>query len=101
MMTEYIQMKNILVTKIEREEHKTIVEVCFENIGEPEYCRLYKATLTKDVEWSIQSIAAYDIHKEKFLSVGSLYAPVLYEEIKFKILRSLNQDTIVERRAAL
>lgn len=100
-MTEYIQMKNILVTKIERKDHKTTIEVCFENIGEPEYCRLYKAILEKEVEWSIQSIAVYDIHKEKFLAVGSLYAPVLYEEIKFKILRSFSQDTMVEDRAAL
>lgn len=100
-MSEYIQMKNILVTKIQRDEHRTILEVCFENMHEPKYCRLFKATLEKEGEWIITSIAVYDTQKDRFLTVGSLYAPIVYEEVKYKILQTFDQeDTLFTQQMA-
>lgn len=99
-MPGHIQMKNILVTAIRRDDHKTVAEVFYENINEPNYCRLYKAILEKENEWVIRSLVVYDMHKEKFLTVGSLYPPLLYEEIKDKILDTLGHNTEFEQQMA-
>ncbi len=100
-MSEYIDMKNIFITKVQKDEHRTLLEVCFENMHEPQYCRLFKATLEKGNDgWLLRSIAVYDFRKERFLTVGSLYAPFLYEEIKNKILTAFDQDTEFEHKVA-
>ncbi len=99
-MSAYINMKNIFITKVQKDEQRTILEVCFENMHEPKYCRLFKATLEKESDWTIQSIAVYDSRKDRFLTVGSLYAPVLYEEIKNNILQAFEQDAGFEQQVA-
>lgn len=105
-MSENIQMKNIFITKIQKDEHLTMLEVCFENMYEPKYCRLFKAALEKENEnksesdWRIRSIAVYDSRKDRFLTVGSLFAPVLYEEIKNEILMAFDQNTELEQQIA-
>lgn len=99
-MSENIQMKNIFITKIQKDEHLTMLEVCFENMHEPKYCRLFKAALEKESDWRIRSIAVYDSRKDRFLTVGSLFAPVLYEEIKNEILMAFDQNTELEQQIA-
>ncbi|MEC1722496.1 hypothetical protein [Schinkia azotoformans] len=99
-MSTYIEMKNIFITKVQKDEQRTILEVCFENMHEPKYCRLFKATLEKESDWTIRSIAVYDSRKDRFLTVGSLYAPILYEEIKNKILQAFEQDAEFEQQLA-
>lgn len=99
-MSTYIDIKNIFITKIQRDEQRTILEVCFENMHEPKYCRLFKATLEKESDWIIRSIAVFDTRKDKFLTVGSLYAPILYEEIKYKLLQAFEQDAGFKQQVA-
>jgi hypothetical protein len=67
---------------------------------EPKYCRLFKATLEKESDgWQLRSIAVYDSRKDRFLLIGSLYGPILYEEIKDKILMAFAQDAEFEQQA--
>lgn len=99
-MSENILIKNIFITKIQKDEHRTMLEVCFENMHEPKYCRLFKATLERENDWMIRSIAVYDSRKDRFLTVGSLYAPILYEEIKNNLLQAFDQDAGFEQQVA-
>ena len=102
-MTEFIHIKNILLTKFQKEAQKIIIEVCYENIQEPKYCSFYKAILEKERggEWTVRAVTVYDWNKDRFLSVGTLYAPILYEEIKNKIVYSLCQNPEFELEIAL